>query len=1195
MRWVIVLAVLVAVVVIGISFLDVDEPESIRTDEDRAAPEVVGRTSSPEAEEDEPGGPATVVGTVTCDDRPCVANIEVRRLRDGDDTWLLPPVVGIVTRATAGEKGGFRIMDLPSGRYEFTAVAGDGASSSTRETLKPGLNDDIRIIIQWGEENLRGRAIYSDGRAFDGIVIVSAESGGTWPVGGRFCRPGSDGRFRMEGLLRGRSFVSLHLPGQFRTAAEAVTVPHEGELVFVADRDLTRLTGHVFSLADGRPVAGAHVEVRGPFGDTLASEAETVTSGDGNFAVSIPGEAVYLTVNAKGFRSWGAGLRGDRTDVTVRLSSAAIAITGIVLEADSGRPVPGVPVLTCRPNSRPGRSRNLTDADGRFEIGPVMPGANLILVRTDEWISQGFAEGDVKGHLPLAVDVREGTREIVLTVVPAPRVTGKVIGPDGKGVGGAKIEATTHWSIRRLKPWVTWPLETKTAPDGTYSLAGLCPDIEYRLKVRSDSHPIVTTEAFSPAAGETHVLDVRLEAGYFVHMVVVESGTDRPVAGTYVDGRVTLESGGSHHIGIYRRTGADGTLRLGPFPEGRRSVRARHSEYLDTKWLPETPRIELERGEAIAGRVLLPDGSPASGARVSLISMPEEREVTQEIRADRDGRFRVGGLEKGTYTVGAFVSRRDQFHEASAVVVAGTEGLELRLAKHGRDRKGGRVVARVLDPDGSPVALGRARRISFEHDALTTMYGHVIEGEVSISFWRPDEFWIDVYDARGRGDVLLGATMVGPFPAETKEVTVQMPLALSIAGVVVDRDGVGVRGVRLDASPVIEKQPPKTGAVSPHANTWTDHKGRFALTGLGTSRYRVTVNASKEHKTPEPLTVEAGTENLTIALGGTVTARLTLLDYGGRPVEGVSVSVRSVGNHETGPDGCVDVGGLDPEARYVVWVGMRSGRYDLKSFHIGDWAPKDETIRFERVWSIAGMVVDAEGSPVEGAEIWRTDTKRRVAGTNESGRFRIRDLLEPGTLPLVALGDGMDLSEAAVLPVQATTGDEGIALTVDRGGEINIRITDWPDGVEAMGYITFPPDTRAPEEVQILPDGTFVRRGLPRNLEVGFLVRLPERNLVACRTGMRPGSGVQSIALVTGLKFTGRVDVPKEATSVWVSFWRHDAWGYAKPNKDGTYEIPAVPPGRFKVFATARDASNKQIARADQEAEAGTRVDLDLR
>lgn len=125
-------------------------------------------------------------------------------------------------------------------------------------------------------------------------------------------------------------------------------------------------------------------------------------------------------------------------------------------------------------------------------------------------------------------------------------------------------------------------------------------------------------------------------------------------------------------------------------------------ERVDLRNDPPAADVELLelQGRLISGTLQDPDGNPASGfVRVGLVD--ENRRWSDQINVhDPEGRFELGPLLPGTYTLTASHHGSENFADALSMEVdAGASGLEVRL------RPGGSVRCQVTD-DGRAVSNG---------------------------------------------------------------------------------------------------------------------------------------------------------------------------------------------------------------------------------------------------------------------------------------------------------------------------------------------------------------------------------------------------------------------------------------------------------------------------------------------------------
>ncbi len=183
------------------------------------------------------------------------------------------------------------------------------------------------------------------------------------------------------------------------------------------------LTGRVLD-PFGVALASARVEVRGPDG---ALRAVASSGPDGRFRLeALPPGELLVVARCTGWtdgRSLPVTLaRTDARDVgDLRLGEGA-TLSGRVVDA-AGRPVAGARVLVS------GERHVLSELDGSFEVSGLAPGEVSLVAQ-----AAGRLPSD-----PLSCAVAADVRGLELRLREAPRLRGRVLGPDGRALAGARV------------------------------------------------------------------------------------------------------------------------------------------------------------------------------------------------------------------------------------------------------------------------------------------------------------------------------------------------------------------------------------------------------------------------------------------------------------------------------------------------------------------------------------------------------------------------------------------------------------------------------------------------------------------------------------------------------------------------------------------------------------------------------------
>ncbi|MCH2106431.1 MAG: carboxypeptidase-like regulatory domain-containing protein, partial [Planctomycetes bacterium] len=296
---------------------------------------------------------------------------------------------------------------------------------------------------------------------------------------------------------------------------------------------------------------------------------------------------------------------------------------------------------------------------------------------------------------------------------------------------------------------------------------------------------------------------------------------------------------------------------------------------------------------------------------------------------------------------------------------------------------------------------------------------------------------------------------------------------LSIRGLVLWDDGAPVNGARVGIETGEGQQTGRWGRSTDQLWVTTDESGAFVLTGLEPGSYRVRAN----HDSPEGAEdrgrwrgvkeeVSAGTSGVELRLEEPDLVRGRVVNTSGRALnaeesQGMRVILRTVSERDASvqsahgsiyqrgvveDDGGFEVDGIFP-AEYN--VDIESERFihaepDQKHIHPGG----ELIVRVSRGASIAGLVLDPNGAPVEGCEVTASTGESSSRGRWGGGSSESEESVsaEDGTFTIEGLKEGKyklsaDSEEwAGNMPVeiQLVEGQEVIGVTVQllQGGTI---------------------------------------------------------------------------------------------------------------------------------------------------------------
>jgi len=471
-----------------------------------------------------PGGTAEI--SLTLPDRIHVRGIVVDRESQpvaGAEVWLsevnTDNIGGRVVATTAAD-GTFSLRGVETGRYIAARARGHAPSSA-------------KFVITAGRQDFQVRLVLPDlGGAMSGIVLRPGgkpAAGAAVLIGRRDSANGSHsapappvrvyadelGAFEVHGLPAGDIPVVARAARAAPTEVIVAVTPGQTSIAQVRLAPGAALVGTVVD-GTGRAVEGAHVRAgKGSaltfHSDPMLSQVRTDAEGFYAFEDLPPGETLVAV---------DAGEKG-KTEAPVLLAAGGEArrdfallpgpdIRGQVI-AEDGRPLGRAMVQVGQPH-RNAFGHDLADADGRFAIEDL---------NTDEYYLEVIESGT---GLPCArlEAVRPGIEELRIVVRESERsrsyIAGKVVGPDGKSIRGARV----------FYPWdrpLGYVPQGTTGPLGGFR-AGPLPAAVYEISVEAEGLPRAWFGKHELAPGKTLDLGtLRLEQpGFLVARIRREDG-----------------------------------------------------------------------------------------------------------------------------------------------------------------------------------------------------------------------------------------------------------------------------------------------------------------------------------------------------------------------------------------------------------------------------------------------------------------------------------------------------------------------------------------------------------------------------------------------------------------------------------------------------------------------------------------------
>jgi protocatechuate 3,4-dioxygenase beta subunit len=738
-------------------------------------------------------------------------------------------------------------------------AAGDVGDSGPA-IVAPGFG---RLAMLWARSSpglsAFGRVVDAAQRPVAGAEVVLVPAGETRnfyfsaaEAGEPAAATGADGRFTMAGLQPGRFDLYAQAPGFALAVVPGVEVGQgrgPTDLGTVVLRSGAVLEGRVVDLQD-QPIEGAQVAVTALPRMRLAA-TETRTAADGTFSIPNlrPKDSVALEVEKQGFvrASFRSVEVPGREPLRIVLTPA-VRISGRLVDEVKRQPVPEAEVAVYRAGTRfvaSGRVRGArvgrarAGADGRFVIEGVEPG-KLIL--------EAVAPGFIDAQMP-AFDAPGGRNvEIELALRRGAVVAGRVLGPDGRPVPGARVSLSSG------------DRTTSSDKDGNYRLEGVADGLRTFIAEHDEYQRAV--QDLKVELGDNR-LDLRLAPGFEVSGRVVDAA-GRPVAGAGVEFANPL-------LGVFRSprrttSGADGGFRAGGLAAGVYAVTAEKPglaaarlEGVRIAGPVEGLELRLEEGGAIRGRLLGLELADLPDVRVQA----HGKGVSRTGQVDHRGEYRIEGLAAGEWNVVATKGSRDA-HEKVTVAAGAEAVLDLDLGK-------GLTLSGRIVQDGKPVA--NATVFTERTDRASHARGMTgPHGDFRLEGLEPGAYRLSVVQRD-----------TGLRHQEAVELTGDRELSIHIstqriAGHVVDAsDSSPVAAAIVSVEPV--GGPPPPSPASPIGST-SDGDGAFVIAGVSPGAYRVT--AERWGYAPAAATVEvtSGSDVDDVRLALSLSPGLTFLATG---------------------------------------------------------------------------------------------------------------------------------------------------------------------------------------------------------------------------------------------------------------------------------------------------------------------------
>ena len=418
-------------------------------------------------------------------------------------------------------------------------------------------------------------------------------------------------------------------------------------------------------------------------------------------------------------------------------------------------------------------AREKTDAEGRFRFLVPREGAfGLLIERT------GYVSRRIRYTLP------EDDLEIVLQ--RGVTLTGTVATAKTKiPLDGAELLVSDH----------VVQVQGQTDDKGVFVIKDL-PDGQVDLTVFRPGFDLKRVKSVFLKKDEENILEVELREGAPLEGLVLDRAAGIPLKGARVAYCVGFREGRKIREVHREEKESDSSGRFLFEGVSRKGYRLEvTAEGFASRFLDAFPKIDqegailripMDREAGLAGRVLDPDGRPASRAEVRLVQADlwEKREISAT--TERDGTFRLEPVTAGKMTL--FAGHRDHGPAILEGLVLDPgvckEGVELMLAPACR------IEGRVLGSDHEPV---RGARVTLDgiRSFLTHRF-HILPltysgGDGAFAFTNLPEGTFTL--AASYGNARTSPVELEVLPGEQAEVELELDPGLILEGVVIDSFG----------------------------------------------------------------------------------------------------------------------------------------------------------------------------------------------------------------------------------------------------------------------------------------------------------------------------------------------------------------------------------------------------------------------
>jgi len=523
-------------------------------------------------------------------------------------------------------------------------------------------------------------------------------------------------------------------------------------------------------------------------------------------------------------------------------------IEGRVLKAGTDEPLKKawVTLYKVEGEQRPGGAS--TDSSGRFILKDVEPGRYQLWAQRNGYVQQAYGQrGSERFGTTLTLGPGQTLSDIVLRLVPAAVISGRVFDEDGEPVAGAIVQAMRYRYVEGKRELVPMGMD-RSDDQGEYRIFGLAAG-QYYVSANFMS---------GRGMGQVGLAGVAGEKGEESYPPTYYPGTNDPARATPLELRAAEQVGG-----------------------------------IDIGFIPT-------RAVRVRGRVFnAVTGQPGRDVMIALYPREsgERRFVARhdDYVQDAQGAFEIAGVTPGSYLLEAHWWTEGKDYTARLPLEVGTSDIEgvsvvinPGVPLSGRVRVEGEAQVKLADLHVFLDSLGEAMSYGGQ-DAIVKADGsfllpNVPEGEYRINLWRmPEDCYLKSVRL-GSEDALDSGFKIGAGQAGGALELVLSAAAGRIEGSVVNENQQPVPGIHV----VLVPEAARRSQTRLYEETTTDQYGQFILRGITPGEYKLFAWEEMEsgvYQDPEFLKpYEERGEAAHVGEGGRQTIQLKLIPAGaGKP------------------------------------------------------------------------------------------------------------------------------------------------------------------------------------------------------------------------------------------------------------------------------------------------------------------------